>query len=124
MKGAEVYRDAGCPDCHGDDGKGHGPSARKGMKDSRGLPIFPTDLTRRPLKRGSDPRETWKSIALGLDGTPMPSYADALHPDTIWAVVLFLDSLVTPERRSPEDRLLLGQEVLGDQIEREHRHDR
>ena len=91
------------------------------MKDSRDLPIVPTDLTRRPFKRGLEPPETWKSIALGLGGTPMPSYADALEPDQVWAVVLFLESLVTPDGRSPEDRLLPGEEILGDQIEREHK---
>ena len=121
-KGARLYRNSGCPECHGDGGKGDGPSARKGMKDSRDLPITPADLTRRPLKRGSEPAETWKSIAVGLDGTPMPSYSDALEPDEIWAVVAFLESLVTAERRDPEDRLLPGEEVLGDQIEREHHH--
>ena len=50
----------------------------------------------------------------------MPWYADALEPDQVWAVVLFLESLVTPDGRSPEDRLLPGEEILGDQIEREH----
>jgi len=122
-KGAKLYKESGCPECHGDGGKGDGPSAKKGMKDSRELPIVPADLTRRPFKRGSDPRETWKSIGVGLDGTPMPSYSDALEPDQIWAVVLFLESLVTPDRRHPEDRLLSGEEALGDQIEREH-HDK
>lgn len=119
-RGARLYRASGCPECHGDGGQGDGPSARKGMKDARDLPILPADLTRRPLKRGADPRDTWKSIALGLDGTPMPSYADALEPGEIWALVLFLESLVTPDRRDPEDRLLPGEEVLGEQIEREH----
>lgn len=120
-KGQKLYRESGCPECHGNGGKGDGPSARKGMKDSRDLPIVPTDLTRRPFKRGSEPPETWKSLVLGLDGTPMPSYADALEPDQVWAVVLFMESLVTPDGRSPEDRLLPGEEILGDQIEREHR---
>jgi cytochrome c oxidase cbb3-type subunit 2 len=119
-RGARIYRASGCPECHGDAGRGDGPSARKGMKDARDLPIVPADLTRRPLKRGSAPEETWKSIALGLDGTPMPSYADALDPFEIWALVLFLESLVPRERRHPEDRLLPGEEVLGDEIERPH----
>lgn len=120
-RGAKLYKESGCPECHGETGRGDGPSARKGMKDARELPIVPTDLTWRPFKRGSDPGETWKTIALGLDGTPMPSYADALEPDQVWAVVLFLESLVTPARRRPLDRLLPGEEVLGDQIKREHR---
>lgn len=119
-RGAKVYRASGCPECHGDGGKGDGPSARKGMKDARDLPIVPADLTRRPFKRGSAPEETWKSIALGLDGTPMPSYADALDPTEIWVLVGFLESLVPPGNRHPEDRLLPGEEVLGDEIERPH----
>jgi mono/diheme cytochrome c family protein len=118
-RGGRLYREAGCPDCHGDGGRGDGPSARAGLTDARNLPTFPTDLTRRPLKRGSEPQETWKSIALGLDGTPMPSYANALQPDEIWAVVAFLESLVAPERRFAEERTIPGQEALGEQIERE-----
>ncbi len=118
--GARLYKHSGCPECHGHEGKGDGPSAKKGMKDSRDLPITPADLTRRPFKRGSDPVETWKSIAVGLDGTPMPSYIDAIEPDEIWAIVLFMESLVTPERRHPEDRLLPGDEQVGAEIERAH----
>jgi cytochrome c oxidase cbb3-type subunit 2 len=121
-RGAKLYKESGCPECHGAEGRGDGPSARKGMKDARELPITPTDLTWRPFKRGSEPSETWKSIANGLDGTPMPSYSDALTPQQIWDVVLFLESLVTPERRRPEDRLLPGDEALGDQINREQHH--
>jgi cytochrome c oxidase cbb3-type subunit 2 len=120
-KGEKLYKDSGCPECHGSGGKGDGPSALKGMKDSRELPIVPTNLTKRPLKRGSEPAENWKSIAVGLDGTPMPSYSDALDPNEIWAVVFFLESLVSPELRQTEDRLLPGEEVLGDEIERQHR---
>jgi mono/diheme cytochrome c family protein len=121
-RGAKLYKDSGCPECHGEGGRGDGPSARKGMKDARELPIVPTDLTRRPFKRGSDVRETWKTVAVGLDGTPMPSYIDSLEPDQIWAIVLFLESLVTPERRLPEERLLPGEEMLGAEIEQPHRH--
>ena len=108
-KGARLYKDSGCPECHGYGGKGDGPSARKGMKDARELPIVPADLTRRPFKRGSDPVETWKSIAVGLDGTPMPSYSDSLEPAEMWAVVLFLESLVPPEGRYREDHLFPGE---------------
>jgi cytochrome c oxidase cbb3-type subunit 2 len=120
-RGARLFKDSGCPECHGDGGRGDGPSSRKGMTDARGLPIVPTDLTRRPFKRGSDPLETWKSIALGLDGTPMPSYADALDAAETWAIVLFLEALAPPERRAAEDRLLPGEELLGEEIERASR---
>jgi cytochrome c oxidase cbb3-type subunit 2 len=119
-RGADLYKHSGCPECHGDDGRGDGPSARKGMKDARELPIVPTDLTRRPFKRGSDLTETWKSIAVGLDGTPMPSYIDALEPGEIWAIVLFLESLAPPDRRRREDRLSPGEETLGYEIEQQH----
>jgi mono/diheme cytochrome c family protein len=117
-RGARLYRDSGCPECHGDVGRGDGPSARKGMTDARGLATVPADLTRRPFKRGSDPVDTWKSVALGLDGTPMPSYADALDGEETWAIVLFLETLAPPARWAAEDGLLPGEEALGDQIER------
>lgn len=96
-QGARLYRDADCAKCHGERGRGDGPSAA-GLKDDWGWPTSPSDLTWRPLKRGSSPDATYLTIATGLAGTPMPSYGDALEGQEIWALVYYLDSLVPPER--------------------------
>jgi mono/diheme cytochrome c family protein len=31
----------------------------------------------------------------GLDGTPMPSFADALKPDQVWDIAHYIDALRT-----------------------------
>lgn len=110
-EGKAVYEEAGCAECHGPAGRGDGPAAR-GEHDAWGNPTRPSDLTWRPLKRGSDPAETYRTIVTGLDGTPMPSYGDALDPDQAWALVAFLETLVPSDRRLPPGAPL-GEERTG-----------
>jgi cytochrome c oxidase cbb3-type subunit I/II len=110
-RGGRLYRDADCATCHGDRGHGDGPSAA-GMKDDWGWPTRPSDLTWRPLKRGSAPEGTYLTIATGLSGTPMPAYGDSLDSHEIWALVYYLDSLVPSERRMSPQRAL-GEEPQG-----------
>jgi cytochrome c oxidase cbb3-type subunit 2 len=115
-RGRRIYQKAQCAECHGSGGRGDGPSAPT-MKDGRGLPIAVPDLTRWPLKRGSEPDSLFYTITTGLNGTPMPSYSDALDPGDIWALVHYLESLTPHERRQPLDRLFPGEEVKGQEIE-------
>ena len=115
-KGRTIYRNAQCAECHGEQGHGDGPSAPT-MKDDRGVPIRVPDLSRRPLKRGSEPEALFRTIATGLNGTPMPSYSDALDPGEIWVLVRYLEALAPPERRQPLDQLLPGEETIGQKIE-------
>ena len=92
-KGKELYQMAGCFACHGTEGRGDGPAA-EGLKDDWGFPIQPADLTR-PLKRGSSAEAIYKTIATGLDGTPMPSYEGALSGEEFWALSFYVASLNT-----------------------------
>jgi len=117
-EGRRLYRDADCAKCHGDRGIGDGPSA-PGMKDDWGWPIRPSDLTWRPLKRGSAPEEIYLTIATGLSGTPMPSYGDSLDSQEIWALVSYLESLVSIEHRLSPLRHL-GEEQQGWMVVRMH----
>lgn len=110
-QGQKLYGDLGCVACHGQTGQGNGPAA-KGLKDEWGWPIWPSDLTWRPLKRGSDLKETYLTIVTGLSGTPMPSYASALKGQQGWALVYYLESLVPPDHRLSPDQLL-GEEQRG-----------
>lgn len=119
-RGRRIYQKAQCAECHGEDGRGDGPSAAK-MKDDRGLPIAVPDFTRWPLKRGYEPGAVYRTIATGLSGTPMPSYSDALEAEEIWALVHYLDSLGSLERRKPLDQLLPGEETIGKKIEEDAR---
>ncbi len=96
--GRTIYKKAGCPECHGEGGKGDGPSARD-------LRIKPADLTQRPLKGGATPQDLYRTLMTGLDGTPMPSYKDALEEEEFWALVFFIESLGGRETDPAEERI-------------------
>jgi len=117
-EGRAIYKDAGCGECHGPAGLGDGPAAR-GQRDAWGHPTHPSDITWRPLKRGADPAGIYRTIAAGLDGSPMPAHEDVLEPDQVWALVAYLESLVPPEQRAPSDAVL-GEERAGRMILRMH----
>ncbi len=110
-QGQTLYDQLGCASCHGKTGQGNGPSAQ-GLKDDWGWPIWPSDLTWRPLKRGSDIRETYLTLVTGLSGTPMPSYASSLDSQQAWALVYYLESLVPPDHRLDPNQPL-GEEPRG-----------
>lgn len=93
-RGHDVYRAAGCPACHGESGRGNGPSARE-LVDETGLPIRPADL-RYPgrFKNGAGPADVYRTLVTGLDGTPMPSYGGAFeNGGDIWDLVAYVGSL-------------------------------
>jgi mono/diheme cytochrome c family protein len=96
--GRAMYEKAGCPECHGAGGKGDGPSARD-------LRIKPADLTQRPLKGGATPQDLYRTLMTGLDGTPMPSYKDALEEGEVWSLVFFIESLGGRETVTEEERI-------------------
>jgi cytochrome c oxidase cbb3-type subunit 2 len=84
-KGRELYAQAKCAQCHGDRGKGDGPSAGD-LKDEAGFKILPADFTKGQFKGGSDVRDVFRAMTTGLDGTPMPSFADTMKEDERWAI--------------------------------------
>lgn len=92
-RGKELYKDLGCGDCHGNQGKGDGPSAND-LKDQWGYAIQPTDLTAGVFKGGGDSRELYKRTATGMDGTPMPAYGDdIITGKDRWVLVQYVQSL-------------------------------
>jgi len=111
QQGKRLYDEAGCSDCHGPAGRGDGPSSTR-LKDDWGWAIRPSDLTWRPLKRGSDTRETYLTLVTGLSGTPMPSYVDSLSSRELWALVYYLESLVPADHRLDPNQVL-GEEQQG-----------
>jgi mono/diheme cytochrome c family protein len=89
-RGKQLYADAECLACHGERGRGDGPSAPR-LRDNRDLPIAATDLTRpERFKNGARPEDVYRTLVTGLAGTPMPSYGDSLEPDQVWDLVFYL----------------------------------
>ena len=92
-KGKEVYARIGCVACHGELGRGDGPSAPT-LKDDWGHPIRPADLTMRWTYRGGATREDiYRTFTTGLNGTPMPSFAESLTDAERWQLVDYIASL-------------------------------
>lgn len=113
-KGTDLFKKAGCPECHGEGGRGDGPSA--GTLTSGGRPTRPADLTRRPFKGGDRPEDIYRALAGGLDGTPMPSYLDVLEEDEIWALAVFVTRLAGPGAQP----FLTDDERIGREVETMH----
>ncbi len=92
--GKKVYEQMGCADCHGPGGKGDGPSAAT-IKDDQDRRIRPYDFTLGAglMKGGATPQDIYRTFTTGLDGTPMPSYADSLKEDQRWQLVRYVQSL-------------------------------
>jgi mono/diheme cytochrome c family protein len=91
--GREVFARVQCWKCHGAEGKGNGPSAST-LQDDLGRPILPYNFAEGGrFKCGSTDRDLYKIFMTGLDGTPMPSFADNIKPDEAWDLVFYLRSL-------------------------------
>ena len=107
-RGRQLYRDSDCAKCHGERGDGKGISSSE-LTDDWGWPLPASDPTWRPLKRGSERRDVYLTIASGLNGTSMPAYAAALDGKQIWALVDYLETLV-PDAHKVSARDMLGEE--------------
>lgn len=93
-KGKQIYKDVKCWECHGEEGKGDGPAAPT-LKDDFGRPIKAFNFTLGVLKGGPTIKDIYRTFTTGLDGTPMPSFADALPKDEDrWHLVSYILQLM------------------------------
>ena len=99
--GKKFYTEAGCFDCHGTSGKGDGPSAAT-LKDEWGYPILPYDFTiPGRMKGGSTAKDIYRTLQVGIGGTPMPSYGDSLTEEETWALAYYTLSLAKQPLTEP-----------------------
>jgi mono/diheme cytochrome c family protein len=99
--GSELFQKLECWKCHGQEGRGDGPSAAT-LTDSNDQPIRPYNFaagTR--FKCGETNSDLYKIFMTGLDGTPMPSYGDQIKPEDAWDLVHYLRTLQVTHK-SPE----------------------
>lgn len=109
-EGRDVYRQLECFKCHGEEGRGDGQSAPT-LVDDWDFPIRARDLTKPWLFNGG-PRveDVYRRLRSGLDGTPMPSFSDAVDAGVItdeqlWRVAQYVGSLAPSEEPPVEDVL-------------------
>ena len=99
--GQELFQKLECWKCHGQEGRGDGPSAST-LTDSNDQPIRPYNFTSsNRSKCGSTNQDLYRIFMTGVDGTPMPSFADVIKPDEAWDLVHFLRTLQV-NNKSPE----------------------
>jgi len=91
-RGRAAYVKAQCGSCHGDGGRGDGPSMAT-LKDDAGRPLPAADLTRREWKGGTQLGDAERAILTGLDGAAMPAYDAALTPEEITDLARYVLSL-------------------------------
>ncbi|MGA2356178.1 MAG: c-type cytochrome [Terriglobales bacterium] len=108
--GQALFAKLECWKCHGTHGEGNGPSAST-LTDSLDNPIRPYNFALGKndsrFKCGSTNQDIYKIFMTGVDGTPMPSFADVIQPNDAWDLVHFLRTLQV-HRHSKENDLLMA----------------
>lgn len=100
--GRETYRKLECFKCHGERGRGDGNSAPT-LTDDLDFPIRAADLSENwHFNGGGTIEQIYARLRTGLDGTPMPSFSDAIESNVItdeqlWHVAQYVRSL-SPEQ--------------------------
>lgn len=103
--GGELFQKLECWKCHGQEGRGDGPSAST-LTDSKDQPIRPYNFTGGGrFKCGAENEDLYRIFMTGVDGTPMPSFNDVIKPVDAWDLVHYLRTL-QKTRKSRENEVL------------------
>ncbi len=106
-EGRQIYEKIECWKCHGRAGRGGGPSAPT-LEDDQGFPIAAADLTESwNFNGGATTDEIFTRLMTGLNGTPMPSFADLIDAEVVteeqlWRVAQYVRSLSPEEPEAKE----------------------
>ncbi len=102
-RGKKKFTALGCTLCHGAEGRGDGPTSLV-LRNHRGDSVYPRNLNKNWLFRGGgEAKDIYTRINTGINGTPMPSFADKLNNEESWDVANYVRSLSptpNPERGS------------------------
>ena len=113
--GAELYKTLACWTCHGETGRGDGPTAAA-LRNEDGTPARPADLTRPwTFLGGSEPADIAMRVAAGVGGTPMPGYTGVVEPAELWDLAHYVRSMA----RAPTlegAAILQAQQPAGDGV--------
>jgi DMSO reductase family type II enzyme heme b subunit len=95
-RGSELVVEKKCVECHGMEGRGDGNAFN--LKDDWGFAIQPANWHKCWNFRGSrqDPYSVgniFRTFSTGVNGTPMPSFADNTTVDERWDIANFVNSL-------------------------------
>ena len=92
-RGRDVYAKMQCAKCHGEDGRGVGPSAAT-LLDAKGRFVNTRDFTQPgSLRTGWTEREMVSTLETGMNGVPMPSYSGAMSKQEEYDLIAYVMSL-------------------------------
>jgi cytochrome c oxidase cbb3-type subunit 2 len=112
-RGREVYAKMQCAKCHGDDGRGVGPSSNE-MVDGKGRHVNARDFTQPGSYRtGWTEREIIRTLETGMNGVPMPSYTGVMSKQEEYDLVAYLMSVAGPGSGNQKRQLARSMEGLG-----------
>ncbi|MEW6324653.1 MAG: c-type cytochrome [Nitrospirota bacterium] len=116
-QGKELFRSIECFKCHGEEGRGDGPSAPE-LTDDWGFPIRPANLTKPwNFRGGHAPEELYRRLHAGVAGTPMPSFTDSLDNEKTWHLINYVMSLwPDPSGNHPPLKVVLKAHRVEDEI--------
>jgi cytochrome c oxidase cbb3-type subunit 2 len=105
QRGAALYKTLSCAKCHGAKGHGDGPDAST-LTNIKHEPIPPYDYTATDrFKCGVTNQDLYRTFMTGMDGTPMPAYADKLTADQVWDLVHFVRTQQTAHKSKERSML-------------------
>jgi len=92
-KGRAAYESLACGACHGDAGGGHDAVA-SGLQDDWGHEAVAPNLTEPwSFRGGRTAADIYMRLKSGINGTPMPSFADTARDEDLWHVANYVVSL-------------------------------
>jgi cytochrome c oxidase cbb3-type subunit 2 len=91
-RGKAQYETKGCAACHGPRGGGDGP-AGAALVDAWNEPVRPWNFRHAYYKSGVSDQDLYRTIATGLNGTPMTGYLTLTTEEERWQLVDFIRSL-------------------------------
>jgi len=110
-KGEEIFERAKCWECHGKQGRGDGLKVFD-KTDDWGFPIRIRNLTHPwKIKAGTEVRDIYMRFSTGINGTPMPSFVDALSEEERWYLASYIKSL---QHLLTDNQLLKARAIGGD----------
>ncbi|MEO6445153.1 MAG: c-type cytochrome [Gemmatimonadaceae bacterium] len=114
--GRAAYEKLECFKCHGQEGRGDGTSSPT-LKDDYDHPIRAANLSQHwKFNGGATVEQIYTRLRTGLDGTPMPSFTDAMESEVVtdeqlWQVAQYVRSL------GPEKDPVVREVVRAAQVE-------
>ena len=102
-----------CAKCHGDDGRGVGPSSNA-MVDAQGRHVNALNFTQpAAFRTGWTEREIIRTLETGMNGVPMPSYSGVMSKQEEYDLVAYLMSIAGPGSGNQKRQLAKSMEGLG-----------